>query len=513
MKTSRLSRCQLRKTCALFVSGNISIAQDAKKLGIARNTLKRHLKLLNALGTNSFQAQSVRSCLEFFQSPPEPSCTKLLLQQLLPELIGKLQAKWTIKQLWQVYRNIQPKGYCYSQFACHYNEWAKTTDVQQRSATCFEVNATDLEALRHWRRSSDRRKWEKAVVLMDIAAGHSITAISQKIERTPEKVRRWQKIYQESGLEGLQQRQYRTKAEVTAQIALKKENLIRLIHEAPQLHGFNRTSWRLKDLSVAYQRTYGSLVSVPMISVYIRSEGYVFRKARKVLTSPDPDFREKLSHIQSILQHLGPKEKFFSVDEYGPFSVKMKGGRSLVKRGESKTYPQHQKSKGCLICTAALELSTNQITHFYSKKKDTAEMIRLIELLRVRYYDQDKLYFSWDAAAWHASKKLKEHLDVINDVAYRAEYRSPFIELAPLPASAQFLNVIESVFSGLARSVIHHSDYASVGHCQAAIDRHFQERNRHFALHPKKAGKKIWGQERTVAEFRDSHNCKDPAWR
>ena len=81
------------------------------------------------------------------------------------------------------------------------------------------------------------------------------------------------------------------------------------------------------------------------------------------------------------------------------------------------------------------------------------------------------------------------------------------------PASAQFLNVIESVFSGLSKSVIHHSDYPSAGHCRAAIDRYFKERNEHFALHPKKAGKKIWGQERTVAEFRDSHNCKDPAWR
>lgn len=513
MKTSRLSRSQLQKTCALFVSGNINIVQDAKKLGVARNTLRRHIRLLNVLATNSGRAQDVQSCLSFFQAPSELGGAKLQLQQLLPGLISKFRNKWTVRQLWLAYHDIHPAGYRYSQFACHYAEWAKTTTVECRSVTHFQLNTADQDTLRHWRRSSDRRKWEKAVILLDIAAGYFITTVAKKIERTPEKIRRWLKIYEESGLAGLQQRQYRVKAEVIVHIALKKENLVRLIHEAPQLHGFNRTSWRLKDLSEAYQRTYGIPISVPTISAYIRSEGYVFRKARKVLTSPDPDFREKLSHIQSILQHLGSKEKFFSVDEYGPFSVKMKGGRALVKRGESKTYPQHQKSKGCLICTAALELSTNQVTHFYSKKKDTAEMIKLIELLRIRYHDQDKLYFSWDAAAWHASKKLKEHLDVINAEDYRAENHSPFIELAPLPASAQFLNVIESVFSGLARSVIHHSDYPSTGHCQAAIDRYFHERNQHFALHPKKAGKKIWGQERTVAEFRDSHNCKDPAWR
>lgn len=426
--------------------------------------------------------------------------------------MAQFPGKQTVRAIWQAYLSEQPCGYRYSQFAYHYAAWKKSATLTPQQST-FNLSPADRETLQQWRRSADRRKWEKAVILLDSAAGHSLTVIAHKIERSPETVRAWLHCYAKSGLVGLIQQPRCNPAEQTQQIALKKGNLMRLLHEAPQLHGFNRTSWRLKDLSTRYEYLYNTALSVPTISAYIRQAGYVFRKARKVLTSPDPDFREKLTHIQNILQHLGPKEKFFSIDEYGPFSVKMKGGRSLVKRGETKTYPQHQKSKGFLICTAALELSANQLTHFYSRKKDTDEMIKLIDLLLRRYYDQEKLYLSWDAAIWHASKKLKAHLEMINADSYRFEHQSPFVELAPLPASAQFLNVIESVFSGLARAVIHHSDYTSVGHCQAAINRYFQERNRHFALHPKKAGKKIWGQERTVAEFRDSHNCKDPAWR
>jgi len=53
----------------------------------------------------------------------------------------------------------------------------------------------------------------------------------------------------------------------------------------------------------------------------------------------------------------------------------MRGGIALVPGDEVRTIPQRQKSKGSLICTAALELSTNQILHFYSKKKNTEEMI------------------------------------------------------------------------------------------------------------------------------------------
>ena len=122
--------------------------------------------------------------------------------------------------------------------------------------------------------------------------------------------------------------------------------------------------------------------------------------------SRDPEYRIKLENIQSILSGLESDELFFSIDEFGPFAVKMKGGRSLVGPGETRVIPQWQKSKGCLILTAALELSTNQVTHFYNKKKNTNEMIKLTNILVQKYADRKRLFLSWDAASWHISTKL-----------------------------------------------------------------------------------------------------------
>jgi hypothetical protein len=65
---------------------------------------------------------------------------------------------------------------------------------------------------------------------------------------------------------------------------------------------------------------------------------------------------------------------------------------------------------------------------------------------------------SWDVASWHASKKLYERVEQVNAAEYRQRHRSPHVELAPLPARAQFLNVIESVFDRMARTIIHNSD-------------------------------------------------------
>ena len=142
------------------------------------------------------------------------------------------------------------------------------------------------------------------------------------------------------------------------------------------------------------------------MSKIIKDAGFRFRKAKKVLTSNDPNYRRKLEAITAILSTLAPDEKFFMLDEYGPFSIKIHGGRSLMKVGEWKTVPQWQRSKGSLILTAALELSTNHVTHLYSKKKNTDEMLKRLEILLGKYSSESCIYLSWDGASWHASKKL-----------------------------------------------------------------------------------------------------------
>ena len=267
------------------------------------------------------------------------------------------------------------------------------------------------------------------------------------------------------------------------------------------------------SLAKAYENEYGTSISRSTVSDFFKRSGYKVKKAKKVLTSTDPNFREKLTVIKQTLAKLDPEEKFFSIDEFGPFSVKMRGGRALVPGDSVRTIPQRQKSRGSLICTASLELSTNQVTHFYSTKKNTDEMIKLMMILINQYKQQRRLFLSWDTASWHMSKALYKKVDEVNNEQYRKENASPRIELIPLPRGAQFLNVIESVFSGMSRAILHNSNYQSVDECKAAIDRYFEDRNRFFRNNPKRAGNKIWGSERVATVFKEANLCKDPNWR
>ena len=258
-------------------------------------------------------------------------------------------------------------------------------------------------------------------------------------------------------------------------------------------------------------RRKGVLTTRNNLSAVIKQAGYTWKKARITLTSSDPLYREKVDAIKKVLSELKDDEAFFSIDEFGPFAVKMRGGKALQPPGKVRQVPQWQKSKGSLIVTAALELSRNQIIHFYSDRKNSTETCKLIDRLRRQYKSYRCIYLSWDAAPWHSSEQLLDRVEFLN--SWAAHDGAPPIEILPLPAQAQFLNVIESVFSGMARAVIHNSDYATVADAQAAITRYLEDRNRSFAIAPRRAGRSIWGLERMPAAFAVTNNCKDVRYR
>lgn len=251
--------------------------------------------------------------------------------------------------------------------------------------------------------------------MLDSHEGAALTGLYSKVEKSPRLVKRWLGAFKKKGINGLRGRQGKNlNPDKLAEIRTKRDRIIEILHESPRLHGVNRASWSLDALARAYERRHNKSIGKSTISEYVRAEHYTFRKARRVLTSPDPKYREKLQEITKILSNLQADEKFFSVDEFGPFSIKIQGGRALTKKGTTRLIPQRQRSKGRLIVTGALELSTNQITHFYSEKKDTEEMIKLLEILLRQYSNQRCLYLSWDTASWHISGKLKECVSEIN---------------------------------------------------------------------------------------------------
>ena len=260
---------------------------------------------------------------------------------------------------------------------------------------------------------SSRRR-NRAITVLAYAQGFPIRRISACLGLSRNSCRRHIRAFQAGGVEQLLAPISR--GVLKAQQEDLKAAVFRILHEPPKDHGINRTSWTMRDLRMVLT-SVGHPACLHVVRQIVKDAGWKWRKARIVLTSQDPAYREKLAAVQTILGKLASDEAFFSIDEFGPFAVKMKSGVKLDPPGPHRVVPQWQRSKGCMIMTAALELSGNQVTHFYSERKNTAEMIRMMEVLIEQYADRRTLYLSWDAASWHMSKKLHQRIQDHNAIA------------------------------------------------------------------------------------------------
>jgi len=267
--------------------------------------------------------------------------------------------------------------------------------------------------------------------------------------------------------------------------------LIEILHHMPSAYGINRSNWTYNSLADAYAKQYGERPSASSVGRILKEAGCTWKKSRRVLTSPDPNYRDKVELLLRTLQSLKADEDLFFIDELGPLKVRRFGGKCLTPKNETPTHPQNQRSKGSVTLYGALSAKTNQMTWFYGDTKDSAGMIDLVEILFNQYHDKSRIYITWDAASWHGSDKLVEWVNDFNDWN-QANIYGPTIEFVPLPSSAQFLNVIEAVFKAMKKAVIHFSNYQSEEEMKIAISLHYVDRNTYFKHNPRRAGKKIW---------------------
>jgi transposase len=523
MPQRSLSSRRLRKLVSIAVSSDCSQSEIADYLHISRSTLRKYTSSFrnSLLTVSQLERLSDRDITHTLcgEKQTRARCDRYITLSLqFKHIHTRMQTeKISLLSIWSEYAKNDPVGYRYSSFCAHYRNWCNANNLKKhpKNSEFFSmVQQSDMHQLNTWKHSGKRNLWERATAIQAISGGDSFVNVCHKIERSHKTVKRWLKLYINQGLEPLKMPRTKSISQMSLQIIKEKEErLIKLIHEPPLLHKIKRSSWSLDTLALVYQRVHNASISKSTISEIFKKAGYKFKKAKKVLTSNDPEFRIKLAKIKQTLSQLRPDEKFFSIDEFGPFSVKLRGGRTLVASDEVRTIPQNQKSKGSLICTAALELSTNQVTHFYSSKKNTVEMVKLLMMLIQQYRSEKRIFISWDSASWHASKTLYKRVDEVNSEQYHRENMTPLVELRPLPTGAQFLNVIEAVFSGMSRAILHNSNYQSVDECKVAINTYMGDRNEYFVANPKRAGRKIWGEERVEAVFQEANNCKDANWR
>lgn len=91
--------------------------------------------------------------------------------------------------------------------------------------------------------------------------------------------------------------------------------LIEIVHHKPNMYGINRSNWSYQSLADAYEKQYSQRMSTATVRRLLQEVGFHWKKSRKVLTSPDPHYREKVELLLSTLQSLQADEMFFFIND------------------------------------------------------------------------------------------------------------------------------------------------------------------------------------------------------
>jgi len=392
----------------------------------------------------------------------------------------------TLQQIIQWCRKIQPE--VKNRALTQINRYFNAAFYEHPLSLHTPLSDLEIKILNHYKAGIHKKYSRKAIAILLANERRTLLEVLETTHVAIRTIYRWLREFNKDRIDSIKVRinapeRERKKAE-------RQTRVIDIIHKLPSLYGINRTTWTYGAIAEAYEKEYGTAISKDKVQWVIHNTNYSWRHARKVLTSPDPEYKAKVERLLDTLQGLKEGERFFFVDEVGPYQVKKYGGRLLMPKDQIETLPEYQKSRGKIQFVAALEAVTNQMIWKFTTDKSAHSVIGLIEKLTLDYADAPAIFMTWDAISVHGSKAVMEWIETHNK---RVEV--PRIEVVPLPSKAQFLNVIESVFGGMKKAVICNSDYATPHEMQEAIARHFEDRNQFYRDNPKRAGNKIWDKQ------------------
>ena len=210
--------------------------------------------------------------------------------------------------------------------------------------------AADLRFLFSQLKHGRSRHRKKAATILARKRGISNSVIATALRSSRSTTRRYYKMYLEAGPEKLFAWNTTRHMGAEAQFSDRTKRILEVFHHKPTAFGINRTNWTQPALLKAYEQSYGEIISRSTLARILRRAGYRWRKARRVLTSPDPRYHEKVELLLNTLRCLGENEMFFFLDEWGPIQVRKRGGKAY--RNDHATIPRHQVSRGSVSLIA-----------------------------------------------------------------------------------------------------------------------------------------------------------------
>jgi transposase len=226
-----------------------------------------------------------------------PSAILASLMTQHPDRFSRAQIRTLQRRIkqWRRERSHDPDPRFNSKAA---SDWLLTILRGERSVESLRNELGDipqLSCLVHFTNDSRAKDRKKALTVLAHQKGISPVFIAEFLGLTLKTVKRYTTTFKQHGVTALFARERSViKKKDRPEYA---EALFSTLHSPPSTYGINRTSWKMNDIHrVLAQQGYG--MSRQNIRAILRKSGYKWLKARKVLTSKDPQY--VVIHARSI---------------------------------------------------------------------------------------------------------------------------------------------------------------------------------------------------------------------
>ena len=268
------------------------------------------------------------------------------------------------------------------------------------------------------RKSADRIK-----TILCLNQGLSYEQISRLLLLDETTIRRYEKEYRKTGVDGLLEDHYHG-----------SNGFLTILQEQELTsHLKTNTYQTVKEIILYVTDTYHKNYSIEGMTHLLHRLGFVYKKTKQVPGKVDLVKQEQFKKEYTVLkQTMSPEDRIYFVDATHPQHNNMPF-YGWIYKGATKTIKANSGRKR-LNLNGALNLENMDITVLSEKTIDTQAMKRLIREL-VRKRRAGDIYLIVDNAKYNHSRELKEFLQFY-----------PEVHMIYLPPYSPNLNIIERLW-------------------------------------------------------------------
>lgn len=300
------------------------------------------------------------------------------------------------------------------------------------------------------------RLWERATIIMELAAGRTKQELAKQLGLARQTVRRWEQRFLQRGIAGLNDAPRSGRPPT-----LGPEKIAPIVHKTMQETPGDSTPWSTRSLAPETE------VSACSVSRIWRKHKLQPHRVRTFKLSKDRLFAEKTADIVTLYLTPPADSIVWSADEQCQLQALTRTQASLpCAPGHCATETGDYKRHGTTTLFAAQNVGTGKVIFTFHQQPTNQEWIPFLGMLEEHSPPDKQIHLIIDNYSAHKHANVQQWLA-----------KHPRFHIHYTPTSGSWLSQVERVFGEVNRKCLKHRPAATVEALQQDIAPFLDRRN------------------------------------